>query len=123
MDDIREAVAQKKGGSFHTRNVWGRTFEIPLYQEHFDPPRHTDIPFHEPVTADIAVFRFLTWSGIAVMPPDEKQDAVNSVRTIIRDAGEGESEKDGFVWISRADGTFQFPYIAQIEICQRKDAP
>ena len=86
MDDIREAAAQAKGGSMHPRTTWGKVFDHPLYKKHFEQPAHSNLPYYEVVTRDNAVQRFLTWSGIAVMDPEAKQKAIDTVVDIISEA-------------------------------------
>lgn len=118
MDDIREVDAQAKGGSMHARSTWGEVFDHPVYKEHFDPPVHSNLPYYEVVTQENAVQRFLTWSGIAVMTPEAKQKAIDTVVKIITEAKE--KGEDGLEWENKSEGTFKFPYIAALDICHRK---
>ena len=118
MDDIREAAAQAKGGSMHPRTTWGKVFDHPLYKEHFEQPVHSNLPYYEVVTRDNAVQRFLTWSGIAVMDPEAKQKAIDTVVNIISEAQE--KATDGLEWENKSEGTFRFPYNAELDICKRK---
>jgi len=118
LDDIRDAEAQKKGGSIHLRSTWGRIFDHPAYKENYDQPIHTELPYFETVTQENAIQRFLTWSGIAIMSPDDKQKAVDSAESIINEARD--KGQDGFEWVNKSEGTFKFPYLAQLDICSRK---
>jgi len=118
LDDIREGEAQEKGGSRHLRTTWGKVFDHPAYQGRFEQPVYSESSYYEAVTQENAIQRFLTWSGIAVLSSDAKQRAIDSAVSIITESRD--KCQDGLEWENKSEGTFKFPYLAELDICRGK---
>ncbi len=102
----------------HLRTTWGKVFDHPVYQGRFEQPVYSESPYYEVVTQENAIQRFLTWSGIAVLSSDAKQRAIDSAVSIITESQD--KGQDGLEWENKSEGTFKFPYLAELDICRGK---
>ena len=90
-----------------------RFFQLPSYQEAFQPPEETEVKYPTEGNVDIVVARFKTWSAVAAQPDDEKEKALIAVREIAE-------RGDGLVWVNKDEGVFVVPMACPAIIVRRK---
>jgi hypothetical protein len=94
-------------------NELRQMFSTSEYTSLFYPPEEKEWTHRVPTTDQFVTDRVLSWSYIAVLPPDEKVKLVEDIKDIL---GRG----DGKVWINREEGTFQHPYKTLAVVSRKK---
>ena len=91
---------------------WRRIFDLPLCKETFSDPETEEFPFAEPRSLDSALTFYLTWSGIAIQPDEEKERIRGRIRTILDRA-------EDLVWVDEKEGILEFPFINHLVTFRR----
>jgi hypothetical protein len=111
---LRDHIEKHENGTPQFRlGLWRQTFDTPPYQRAFLPPIEKSWPYTLPATVDTAVDRAASKSYIAVLPEDEKAEALSSVKMIVQ---KGEDK----VWIDEAKDLFEYPYKCYVVVSQKK---
>lgn len=91
---------------------WQQIFRMPVYRANFDIPETTTIKYRETETFESFMSLLLTWSGIAILPDDEKDDLRKQIKTVLERGEE-------LVWVDEKQGIFEVPRESPIVIFRR----
>jgi len=92
---------------------WQKVFDLPIYKESFQPQETTTVKYSTPSTMETFTERIKTWSPIAVLTEEQKEEFVQRAEEIIKKA-------DGLVWIDEKEGVFEIPFAVPIILMKRK---
>ncbi|KAL5489895.1 hypothetical protein ACEPAI_4727 [Sanghuangporus weigelae] len=94
------------------RFQWTRIFNLPQYTENFSAAEKNIVPYVEHRTLDNTIAFYMTLSGVAMLPDDEKEKIKDGIRTII-DRG------DGLVWADAQQGILEAPFVTLLVTFRR----
>ncbi|KAL5511231.1 hypothetical protein ACEPAH_4446 [Sanghuangporus vaninii] len=86
------------------RFQWTRIFSLPQYTKNFSSAEKNIVPYVEHRTLDNTIAFYMTLSGVAMLPGDEKEKLKDGIRTVI-DRG------DGLVWVDEKEGILEVPFV------------
>lgn len=111
---LRDRIERHENGSPQFRlGLWRATFSTDSYNKTFEPPEEKVWDYTLEGTRQIVVDRASSKSYIAILPPDEKEQA----RT---DVGEIVDRGDGRKWIDEEKGVFEYPYKTYVVVWKKK---
>lgn len=91
---------------------WRQIISLPLYKEKFSRHEEAAIKHTEPTTLERYTALLMTWSGIAILPDDEKEDLKEQIRAIVE-------RGDELVWVDKERGIFELPRVTPVVIFRR----
>lgn len=94
---------------------WQKVFEMPVYKENFQPQETTTVKYSTPGTIRTMAERVKTWSPIAVLHEEQKEEFVQGAVDIIK-------KGDGLVWIDEKEGIFEIPFAVPTILMKRKNS-
>ncbi|KAG1832695.1 S-adenosyl-L-methionine-dependent methyltransferase [Suillus variegatus] len=111
---VQHCVEARGNGSPRFRlDVLRQAFSTPEYTSLFHPQEEKQWAHHGLATDQTVTDRALSWSYIAVLPPDEKAKVAEGIKGILE-------RGDGKVWINKEQGTYQDPHTARAMISRKK---
>ncbi|KIK45863.1 hypothetical protein CY34DRAFT_77005 [Suillus luteus UH-Slu-Lm8-n1] len=111
---VQHCVEARGNGSPRFRlDVLRQAFSTLEYTSLFHPREDKEWAHHGLATDETVTDRALSWSYIAMLPPDEKDKVAKSIKDILE-------QGDGKVWINKEQGTFQDPHTARAMISRKK---
>lgn len=94
-------------------DVLRQGFSTPEYISLFHPQEEKQWAHHGVATEQTVTDRALSWSYIAMLPPDEKAKVAEGIKVILE-------RGDGKVWINKEQGTYQDPHTVRVMISRKK---
>ena len=111
---LRDRIEQHEGGTPQFRlGLWRATFSKPGYNENFEQQEETTWAYTLLGTEKIVVDRACSKSYIAVLPDEQREQAVKDVQDIVR-------KGDGLNWSDKEKGEFEYPYKTYVVIARKK---
>ncbi|KAG2116493.1 S-adenosyl-L-methionine-dependent methyltransferase [Suillus discolor] len=111
---VQHCVEARGNGSPRFRlDVLRQGFSTPEYTSLFHPQEEKQWAHHGLATDQTVTDRALSWSYIAILPPDEKAEVAEGINDILE-------RGDGKVWINKEQGTYQDPHTARAMISRKK---
>ncbi|KAG2147327.1 S-adenosyl-L-methionine-dependent methyltransferase [Suillus cothurnatus] len=111
---VQHYVEARGNGSPRFRlDILRQAFSTPEYTSLFHPQEENQWAHHGVATERTVTDRALSWSYIAMLPPDEKAKVEEGIKVILE-------RGDGKVWINKEQGTYQDPHTARVIISRKK---
>lgn len=111
---LRDLYEQHEKGTPQFRlGLWRQTFETTSYKSFFLPPEEKDWSYTLTTDIDRVVDRVCSKSYIAVLPEEEKQHVISSVKEIVE---RGDDKK----WIDEGKHSFEYPYKVWVVTMKRQ---
>ncbi|KAH8101573.1 S-adenosyl-L-methionine-dependent methyltransferase [Cristinia sonorae] len=103
------------GKTMQAFNQWRfhQIFNLPTFKANFHDPKQEDIKYIVQDGLEGVLNRFRTWSAIAALPDDKREEVVLELAQIIE-------KGEDLEWVGREEGIFKIPMATPTIIIQRR---
>ncbi|KDQ18474.1 hypothetical protein BOTBODRAFT_28848 [Botryobasidium botryosum FD-172 SS1] len=114
LSQLRAVYEEHMGNTPQYRSgQWRETFNTQPYLNLFHPHEEKEWEHIIPTTAEKVVERVLSKSYVAALDEEVKEKMKGELQAILKSG-------EGIKWIDQEAGTFEYPYLTQLVLMQRK---